>query len=276
MSALVWREVEPQPVRPDVGPGLVDVLPKPLAQRRVQQVRGRVVALGRVPGGAIHVRSNPLAGLELASFEHDRDDLVVAETNHVVDPCAAVAVEALDVATVGDLAAPGGVERRLDELDQHPAVVRDRRADRGLDVGRLVAEEVGREPGFAGERLRALAEILAGPVAPGRSPRDACADPPSATRTPPRRPRDRARRRARALGRSGIRRCRASETRLRLRCPRRRSPSRGRSARRAACCPARASGRSSPPRRQATCGRCPAARRAPGTPSPSARQPAPA
>ena len=42
----------------------MDVTPKPLAQRRVQQVRGGVVALGRVAGGAIDVRADPLAGLD--------------------------------------------------------------------------------------------------------------------------------------------------------------------------------------------------------------------
>ena len=84
----------------------------------------------------------------------DREHLVVAEPQHVIDPGAAVAVQALDVARVGDLAAAGRVERGLDELDQHASVVALGRADRGLGVGRLVADEIGGEPGVAGERER--------------------------------------------------------------------------------------------------------------------------
>ena len=43
-QALAVGEVEAQLVRADVGPGLADVRAEPLAQRRVQQVRGGVVA----------------------------------------------------------------------------------------------------------------------------------------------------------------------------------------------------------------------------------------
>ena len=47
-AAAPWREVEAQLVRPDVGARLAHVGAQPLAQRRVQQVRRRVVGLGRV------------------------------------------------------------------------------------------------------------------------------------------------------------------------------------------------------------------------------------
>ena len=112
-------EVEAQLVGADVGAGLADMVAEPPAQRRVQQVGGGVVALGRVPGRAVDVRADALAGLERPVLGHEREHLVVAEPQHVLDPGAAVAVLALDVARVGDLAAAGGVERRLAQLDQH-------------------------------------------------------------------------------------------------------------------------------------------------------------
>ena len=105
------REVEAELVRTDVRAGLPDVGAEPLPQRGVQQMGRGVVALGRVPGGAVDVRVDALAHLDRAPLRDDREHLVVAEPQHVVDPGAAVAVQALDVARVGDLAAAGGVER---------------------------------------------------------------------------------------------------------------------------------------------------------------------
>ena len=114
LSAAAVGEVEPQLVGPDVRAGLADVVPEPPAQRRVQQVRGGVVALGRVPRRAVDVRVDALAGLELPALGHQRQHLVIAEPQHVLDAREAVAVGAFDVSGIGDLAAAGGVERRLD------------------------------------------------------------------------------------------------------------------------------------------------------------------
>ena len=160
------REVESQLVRADVRAGLADVRPEPPAERGVQQMRGGVVALGGVTGCPVDVCADALARPQLAALGHDRDDLVVAEAHHVVDAGEAVAVGALDEAGVRDLAAAGSVERRLDQLDQHAAVLRRHGADRRLAVGRLVADEVGREAGRAGEGERPLAQLLVRAVPP--------------------------------------------------------------------------------------------------------------
>ena len=122
----------------------------------MQKVRGGVVALGRVARAPVDVREHALAGLERAALGRDRDNLIVSEPQHVLHDRAAIAVGALDVAGIGHLSAAGGVERRLDQLDEHASVVGLDGADRRLPIGRLVADEVGREPGRAGERHRTL------------------------------------------------------------------------------------------------------------------------
>ncbi len=58
-------EVEAQLVGADVGAGLAHVLAEALAQRGVQQVRGGVVALGRVAGGVVDAGEHGLVGVEL-------------------------------------------------------------------------------------------------------------------------------------------------------------------------------------------------------------------
>ena len=78
------------------------------------------------------MRVDALARLELAALGHQRQHLVVAEAQDIIDARAAVAVGALHVAGVGDLAAAGGVERRLDKLDQDAAVLARHGANRGL------------------------------------------------------------------------------------------------------------------------------------------------
>ena len=96
-----------------------------------------------------------------------------------VDRGAAAAALALQHAGVGDLAAAGGVEGRLDQLDEDVAVVCDRGADRRLGVGRLIADELGlearRSPDSAARLLaqrRHRRARRASPRAPG------CAGPP--------------------------------------------------------------------------------------------------
>ena len=104
-------EVEAQLVRPDVGAGLAHVRAEASPQRGLQQMRGGVVCLGRVPGRVVDPREHALVRPQLAALEHDREHLVVAEPEHVLHARAAVAVRAFDRAHVRDLPAPGGVER---------------------------------------------------------------------------------------------------------------------------------------------------------------------
>ena len=59
------REVEAQPVRRDERSLLAHVRAQPLAQRGVQQVRGRVIAARRVAPRRVHGRRHPVAGREL-------------------------------------------------------------------------------------------------------------------------------------------------------------------------------------------------------------------
>ncbi len=121
-------EVEAQLVRADVGAGLAHVAAEALAQRRLQQVRRRVVGLRRVARAMVDRREHLLAGLELALLDHDRERLIVAQAEHLLHARAAVAVLAFDRADVGHLAAAGRVEGRLGELHQKAAVVRLERA----------------------------------------------------------------------------------------------------------------------------------------------------
>ena len=72
----------------------------------------------------------------------------------------AAAVLALDHAAVVDLAAAGGVERRLDELGQHAAVLARDGRDRGRLLGRLVAGEDRRRARGGRERAQLLARVL--------------------------------------------------------------------------------------------------------------------
>ena len=102
-------------------------------------------------------------------LEHER--LIVAEAHDVDHLGAAVAVLALDHAGVVDLAAAGGVERRLDELGQHAGRPRSttRRDRRGL-LGRLVAGEDAGGARGGRERAQLLARVLPA-LAAGAGPR---------------------------------------------------------------------------------------------------------
>ena len=153
-------EVEAQLVRADVGAGLADVGAEALAQRGVQEVRRRVVALGRAAGVAVDLREHPLAVVQLAAQRLEHERLVVAEAHDVDDLRAAAAVLALDHARVVHLAAAGGVERGLDELGQRAAVLGGHRRDRGRLLGRLVAGEDARGARRGRERAQLLARVL--------------------------------------------------------------------------------------------------------------------
>ena len=121
---------------------------EPPAQRGVQEMRGRVVGLGRVAERRVDARDHALARLELALVDLDDDGLVLAaaELDDVDDARPAVAVLALDHPDVGDLPAAGGVERRLGELDDHPPVVAHDRAHGRVRLQRLIAHELRRRP----------------------------------------------------------------------------------------------------------------------------------
>ena len=117
-------------------------------------------------------------------------------------------------ADVGDLAAAGGVERRVGELDEDAAVRALERADGRRLLGRLIADEVASRTRRCGELARALARArprLAA-AAGARALALVRHQPLEAGR---RRPPAPARRRARASARSGSRRCRGGGTRPR-------------------------------------------------------------
>ena len=116
-------EVEAQLVGADVGAGLANVRSKPLPERRMQEVRRGVVALGRAPRAAVDSRVHALAVVQLALLGLEHERLVVAEPDDVDHLRAAAAVLALDHARVVHLAAAGRVERGLDELREHAPVL---------------------------------------------------------------------------------------------------------------------------------------------------------
>ena len=168
----------------------------------------------------------------------------------------AAAVLALDHAVVGDLAAAGGVERRLDELGEHAPVLAARSTPTAVACSsRLVAGEVaglGRLARTPAIRSRLAVLARRGPGLRAR----ARAAPPSAPRSP-------ARRRPALLGGELERELEreavgvvqpeglvGADALLAL------LPARARSGRRAAACPARACARTPPPRRRATSGSC--------------------
>ena len=118
-------EVEAQLVGADVGAGLAHVAAEALAQRGLQQVRGGVVALGRVAGdGGRRARARARPRCSSPCLDDHLEHPVLADPDDVLDARAAVAVGALDHADVGDLAAAGGVERRVGELDEQTRAAR--------------------------------------------------------------------------------------------------------------------------------------------------------
>src|SRR5439155_710606 len=88
---------------------------------------------------------------EALTLEEER--LVVVEPVRLAQLGApARAVVRLDEARVGDLAAPGRVERRLAQLaEEEPVLEPLQRADLRQHVRLLEADELGREAGAAGE-----------------------------------------------------------------------------------------------------------------------------
>ena len=110
-EAVAVGEVEAQLVGPDVGARLADVGAELLAQGGVEQVRRGVVGAGCAASPRLDPGDDPLPRRELALLDHERDGLVVAEPEDLVDAGPAVARVTFDDPDVGDLAAARGIER---------------------------------------------------------------------------------------------------------------------------------------------------------------------
>src|ERR1039458_1369603 len=96
----------------------MDVGANALAESRLEEMGGGVIALGRVPCEGIHPRHHRLARAQRTLLEDHGERLVFAEAKNVLDTRTAVALLAFDRPHVADLAAAGRVERRLGELDE--------------------------------------------------------------------------------------------------------------------------------------------------------------
>ena len=117
---LRMREVEAELVGPHGGACLLDVVAEHLAQALVQEVRRRVVRHRRIADAPRDDRLHAVALRE--AFAAEDELLVRLEPQRLDELGARAAVLALEVARVGDLAAAGGIERRLLELHLEEAL----------------------------------------------------------------------------------------------------------------------------------------------------------
>ena len=114
---LVVREVEPQPVGPDVRAGLLDVIAEHAAQRPVQQVRAGVVATDRLATLDVDRAPSPSWPAEIVALdEAHRVAAQVGQRERRVEHLGPTGVGG-DRAGVADLATRLGVERRAIEED---------------------------------------------------------------------------------------------------------------------------------------------------------------
>jgi hypothetical protein len=81
---------------------------------------------------------------QLATLEHDREHLVIAQAENVLHACAAVAVLAFDRARIRDLATAGRVEWGLGELHERPLTVDTHCGDGRLLLLGLISRETRR------------------------------------------------------------------------------------------------------------------------------------
>ena len=88
-QALAVAEVEAELVRADIGARLAHVGADALAQRRLKQVRGRVIRLGGMPGRMVDPREHLLARLQLAALHEHRQRLIVAQAKRRPPPARA-------------------------------------------------------------------------------------------------------------------------------------------------------------------------------------------
>ena len=95
-------EVEAQLVGAHVGARLAHVTAETLAQGRLQQVRGGVIALGGVPRSVVHLRQHRLARAQLTGLHGHGQRLVIAKTEHVAHVRSTVAALAFERSRVGD------------------------------------------------------------------------------------------------------------------------------------------------------------------------------
>ena len=121
------HEVEAQPIGRDERARLLDVRAEHLPQRRVQQVRGRVVAAGRVAQAGVDVGRHEVA-LRAARRSCTCTRVQARPRSACADDGgdARLAARPGDRADVGDLAAGLEIERRLGQRDE--AVLARRRA----------------------------------------------------------------------------------------------------------------------------------------------------
>src|SRR5207237_2021808 len=118
LHGAVMSKVESQPLRRDERARLMDRLTKNLPERRMQQVRRRVIALGLPPPLARHTRRNA-PETEGARERTDRGRPAV-DLAHVVDLDMPTVAD--DLAPVGDLTARFRVEGRFPQEHGDPAV----------------------------------------------------------------------------------------------------------------------------------------------------------
>ena len=162
---LPVREVEAQLVGTHVRAGLAHVISKALAERRVQEVGGGVVAHGGEPAVALHDRVHRLSLAEFALDRLEREGLVVAHPIHV-DHLRATR-RRLHQPAVGDLASALRIEGAFLELGEQPAVRSLRDAQDGLGLRFLVAHEARAEARLAREAEHVLVLHVHGRPAAG-------------------------------------------------------------------------------------------------------------
>ena len=158
-DGLVMGDVEPQPIRRHQRSGLPHMRADHGAQRRVQQVRRRMVAANIVAARGVHLGGYLVAELQCALA--DRRDVharpVRLQAHHVLD--GAVAVAGDQPAGVRNLAAGLQVERRLTQ-DDIPRLSRGQHVGSGQRrAARLPPEKMG-HPGLPARRLVADERLL--------------------------------------------------------------------------------------------------------------------
>ena len=175
-------EVEAQLVGAHRRAGLVDVVAEHVAERPVQQMRGRVVGRRREPHAPGHDRRARGRRRRSPRPRTGAPGRPRAGRRRAASPASRSSLD--DLAGVADLAAALRVERRLAQLGEEEAVAELlERADLGEHLGLLPADELGLEARRARELGRALRLALR-----RRRRARSRAGPPSAARSPPRRP----------------------------------------------------------------------------------------
>ncbi len=152
-EGLGMREVEAQAFGPDERALLRHVRAEHVLERRVQEMRRRVIGARGAALLGIDAQLDRIADGELAARNLDHVDVQIAELLLGVDDFALGALAGEDRADIADLAAAFAVERRLVGDDAHGLaraaalgadVVLDDGCDRAFGVLGVVAQELGR------------------------------------------------------------------------------------------------------------------------------------